>query len=44
VFSGLNIGGNRPRPERFRNDCVYLTPVRRGWRVSSIPDADMCGD
>lgn len=43
VFSGFNLEGRR-RPVRFRNDCVYLMPIRRGWVVSSIPDADMCGN
>ena len=41
IFSGLNLTGGQ-RPVRFRNDCVYLMPIRRGWVVSSIPDADMC--
>lgn len=41
MFSGFNLTGGR-RPQRFHNDCVYLVPVRRGWIVSSIPDAAMC--
>jgi hypothetical protein len=41
VFSGVDTVGGRP-PSRFRNDCVYLMPTRRSWRVSSIPDADVC--
>jgi hypothetical protein len=42
-FSGFNLTGGR-RPVRFHNDCVYLMPIRRGWIVSSVPDADMCED
>jgi hypothetical protein len=42
VFSGVNLSGGG-RPGQFRGDCVYLVPARRGWRVSSFPDADMCG-
>lgn len=42
LFSGINIGGGAPT-SRFSNDCVYMMPARRrGWRVSSIPDADVC--
>ena len=42
LFSGVTIGGGAPT-SRFRNDCVYMMPARRrGWRVSSIPDADVC--
>lgn len=42
LFSGMNIGGGAPT-SRFHNDCVYMMPDRRGgWRVSSIPDADVC--
>lgn len=43
TFSGMNVGGN-VASTRFRNDCVYMMPAPRGgWRVSAIPDADMCG-
>ena len=41
VFSGVETVSGRP-PRRFRNDCVYIMPTRRSWRVSSIPDADVC--
>ncbi len=42
LFSGYRIVGNLRRPEHFRRDCAYLMPIRRGWLVSSIPDADVC--
>ena len=42
-FSGTIAGGGLPRPTRVDNDCLYLMPAGRNrWRVSSIPDADMC--
>lgn len=41
LFSGVDSQQGRP-DSRFRNDCVYMMPNRRGWEVSSIPDADLC--
>ena len=43
IFSGTIQGGGIARPARVDNDCLYLMPAGHGrWRVSSIPDADMC--
>ena len=42
IFSGYNVGGNRIRPARFRHDCAYLMPSRRGWVMIGSPDADLC--
>jgi len=42
VFSGADFRGGRV-VSRFRDDCAYLVPDRRGWRVSALPDADICG-
>lgn len=41
IFSGVDRRAGRPGSP-FRNDCAYLMPTRRGWEVSSIPDADVC--
>ncbi|HYD13388.1 MAG TPA: hypothetical protein VEC11_11125 [Allosphingosinicella sp.] len=41
IFSGVDHREGRPASP-FRNDCAYLMPTRRGWQVSSIPDADVC--
>jgi hypothetical protein len=44
IFSGTIQGGGLARPARVDDDCLYLMPAGHGrWRVSSIPDADMCG-
>jgi hypothetical protein len=40
TFSGADTARGR-RPNRFRNECIYLMPTRRSWEVSSIPDG-MC--
>jgi hypothetical protein len=47
AYSGYNIGGDNIRgarrpPQRFRHDCAYLMPARRGWVM--IGAAEFCED
>jgi len=40
-FSGVDTARGQ-RPRRFRQDCLYFRPVRRGWVVAYSPDAEVC--